>query len=165
MENTENTNFGLAHEDDIDEIFKIFQVKEEWLKEQKIDQWRGYTQRYGKEFFLNHIANKHMYILKEGDKIVACGVLLSGDNLWGELPSDTRVLKNLASIKNGAGSTLMEHMFKKCKSEGIEKIVIDCLATNLNLREYYKSKGFVETGISDKLYGSGHTPCLMSRDL
>ncbi|MDR0850743.1 MAG: GNAT family N-acetyltransferase [Christensenellaceae bacterium] len=143
MKNTENTEFLLARKDDLDEIFKIFQNKEEWLKEKEIDQWRGYTQRYGKDFFLNHITNEHMYILKETDKIIACGVLLSGDSLWGELSPDARVLKNLASIESGGGAALMEHMFEMCKAEGIKKIVIDCLATNRDLIGYYKGRGFV----------------------
>ena len=96
--------FLRAKANNIDEIFTIYQNKEKWLKNNKINQWLNYTQRYSKENFLEYILSNEMFIIKIKHKIVAVAHVICKDN--------SIIIKHFASIESGYGKVLISEIAK-----------------------------------------------------
>jgi len=131
--------FVLAKEKDVDEIFTLYQTKEQSFKDRGIKQWANYTSdsRFPKKYFLEMIQNKKLYVLKQENIITSACVLLGEE------------IKNFVNGRSGSGTLLLHQLSKMCTSQGLKSIKLECRDDNAKLRNYYENQGFEKTGEYD----------------
>ncbi|MBQ9658037.1 MAG: GNAT family N-acetyltransferase [Clostridia bacterium] len=100
---------------------------------------------HGKEYFENHIKNKHIYLAEYDKKIVGyiCFYILEQEKY--ETVKQMKV-ENLIIQKDyrrlGIGKALMNKAFEICKENGVNCITLTSISDNIDARLFYNSLGF-----------------------
>jgi RimJ/RimL family protein N-acetyltransferase len=149
--------FKKAEIKDIPQIMEIITAAQEYLKEQKIDQWQNNYPN--PESLKKDIQNKRSYLIKIDDKIAATAAIIFGndptydyieDGEW--LSSgDYGVIHRVAVAENYKGQGIISEIFsqtyKLAASKDISSIRIDTHPDNNAMQRAIAKEGFNYCGI------------------
>lgn len=135
---------------DTDAFLEIVRRRQQWLADQRIDQWKGYESFFPREYFEKARQEGRFYTARdENDRVCAAIVLLAADPYWQgyEHPS-ALYLHNLASRTDapGAGRALLDFCTQYARERGFAVLRLDCARDNPALNEYYAGQGFAAVG-------------------
>lgn len=139
----------LAQPYDLNSIYSLFEQRVKWMDEKGIRQWNvtHYLQAYTKDYFLEMIQQKKMYIIKNysENEIISAVVLKEQDELWSESVSDSAYyIHNLVTSSNykGIGDECIKLIHDLAILYKKDYIRLDCAVDNQFLNQYYQLKGY-----------------------
>lgn len=68
-------------------------------------------------------------------------------------------------VGQGIGTLLIEHMICQVREKGFQKIILWVLKDNVRAQEFYKKNGFVDSGETRIVEGTGKVDCRYEYDL
>lgn len=98
------------------------------------------------------VSNYEFYFIEnQNSKVVGMFRLSTSDELyWGETNLEARYLHSLVVDPHfagkGIGDWAINYVENRCMSEGINRLRLDCVASNSVLCSYYEAKGFIKVG-------------------
>ena len=144
-------DFIKAKLEDMEQFYALIDSRIKWMDEIGIKQWNhtGYWERYPKEYYLENMNAGRMFVLTEGEKMLAVGVIYEEDERWvnsGDMPA--YYLHHFASDVNekGSGSAYLEFLEQYSRQMGKLRLRLDCAVDNPKLNDYYESRGYYICG-------------------
>lgn len=146
----------LAKLDDLEEIFKIIQQAQNYLKEQGIPQWQnGYP---SKETIIKDIESNHNYVLLDEGKIVGTCMVSFDEDIYYKviegkwLANEPYVVVHRLAIDNTCkGKGLATQFFEFAKLQALKNSVnymrVDTHEKNHSMRKCIEKNGFQQCGI------------------
>lgn len=143
--------FKQAELKDMEQFYEIIDQRIRWMDEVGLKQWNhtGYWERYPKEYYLENMEAGRMFVLTEGGKMLAVGVIYEEDERWvnsGDMPAYYLHHFATAVDAKGAGSAYLEMLEEHSRKMGKVRLRLDCAVDNPKLNEYYEAKGYYICG-------------------
>ncbi|MCM3690877.1 GNAT family N-acetyltransferase [Neobacillus niacini] len=146
-----------AANEESSEIINLLKQTAQWIKENKINQWRFLLEGNQDEEIKQDILNEKTYIVLKGNEVLATFTLLSEQSewdrhLWGDDPSSKSVYLHRLAVsstymKRGMGKSILDWVQNNVG--GTEYLKLDCVAENRKLNNFYKNNGFELVGLTD----------------
>lgn len=158
-QNAPTLTFSQARLEDADAIFALYQRAMLAGRQNGSSNWdEDYPTR---EFLAEDLALKRLFVLRDGETLVAAVSLLETDDLdaeplgWRELRSCVPVRLCVAPEQQGRhiGELLMRHLTDYAKSQGYESMRLLAAVENLAANRLYTRMGFSCLG-AVALYGT-----------
>ena len=153
----ENYHFRQARREEIQAVFDLIMGRVAWMDVVGIRQWNTtkYDQRYPLDYYEMRRQKEELFVLTDQqDQILAVGALLHEDERWPEHAS-AYYLHHLASRVDakGCGSIFLQMAEDYTARMGKTYMRLDSAIGNINLEQYYTSRGYVAAGYcKDGLY-------------
>lgn len=145
-----NITIQLAHLEQFNEIYELYNNRTKWFELNNIKQWPQYAERHRSEL-QTAIENDNYYIFKKGNEIIA-GFEISNEP--GYFNDDGQALylhKVVVKVGYKNIGTLIFMVSKDiAKSNNKQYLRLDCVKNNEKLNEIYEKHGF-------KFVGTGKT--------
>ena len=154
---TESYMFRQARPEEIRAVFDLIMGRVAWMDQVGIRQWNTtkYDQRYPLDYYEMRRQKEELFVLTDQqDQILAVGALLHEDERWPEHAS-AYYLHHLASRVDakGCGSIFLQMAEDYTAQMGKTYMRLDSAIGNINLEQYYTSRGYVAAGYcKDGLY-------------
>ena len=148
--------FRQAHPEQIPEVLELFRTTSEKLRKKGLSQWSYWADpppdkiewvRSGFE------KGEFYYVLSEENEWLGIFRLLETDTLYWDakgLEKGVRYIHSLVVTPEnsglGIGSLVLEKLLKTLEKESVEKLRLDCDASNKRLCQYYTDHGFSKVG-------------------
>jgi tRNA(Met) C34 N-acetyltransferase TmcA len=146
-----------AANEESNKIINLLKQTAQWIKENKINQWRFLLEGNQDEEIKQDILNEKTYIVLKGNELVATFTLLSQQSewdrhLWGDDSSSKSVYLHRLAVstpymKRGMGKSILDWVQNNVS--GSEYLKLDCVAENRKLNTFYKNNGFELVGLTD----------------
>jgi hypothetical protein len=146
-----------AANEESNKIINLLKQTAQWIKENKINQWRFLLEGNQDEEIKQDILNEKTYIVLKGNEMVATFTLLSQQSewdrhLWGDDSSSKSVYLHRLAVstpymKRGMGKSILDWVQNNVS--GSEYLKLDCVAENRKLNTFYKNNGFELVGLTD----------------
>lgn len=150
--NENNITFEIANIEELNEIYKLYNSRINWFKENNINQWSNYIEIYGSKFPIA-IKNKNYYILKNNDEIIA-GFELS--NNPGYFKDNGKSLYLNKVVTKVGHKNIGSYIFMICrdiaKNNNMKYLRLDCIKWNDKLNAIYDKHGFKLVGYGKSDY-------------
>lgn len=148
--------FEKASIDDLPRALELFKEASQYLASKSLSQW-GYWQNPPKEkleWVRQGFENGEFFFVYDKDqRHLAMFRLMTQDTEYWDakgLEPDVRYIHSLVIDRKyagkGLGKTIVQKILEKAAMGEFQKLRLDCDASNLQLRSYYKSLGFEEVG-------------------
>lgn len=153
----ENYEVNLATKEDAKQILKLLKEVAVWLKGAGSKQWETLASGEEDEELIQSIAEKYAYVVKREKRIVATFTLYPKQSdwdewLWGKENEPAVYLHKLAlkpsEMGNGLGENILKWLQNHLKDNGMNKLRLDCIASNEKLNNFYARNGFEKVNIS-----------------
>lgn len=144
-------------EKDIKEMMNIVKQAQEYMRNQKIDQWQnGYP---NEEVFLSDISKEMSYVIEEQGKVIGTfAFAVMEDPTYKKIfegewkgSKEYAVIHRVAvdnQVKGtGLGGQMVEYAVRECKNQNIDTLRIDTHRDNLSMQRMLLKNGFEERGI------------------
>ncbi|MCU9613050.1 GNAT family N-acetyltransferase [Caldibacillus lycopersici] len=148
------TEMVRAKQSDFEEIVAMYELCKADLLSKEIYQWdETYPNR---EYLADCIAEEHLYVLKENERIAGAIVLNKWQaEEWQEISwqfeeSDCLIVHTFCIHpdfqRQGLGSTLLRLVEEHAKARGYTSIRLDAFAGNPSAWKFYERKGYEKRG-------------------
>ena len=148
-----NFVFRKAAEEDIPEIFALYEKRIAWMEEKGLRQWNAtdYLTVYPRSYFQTQAAEGRLYGAedRETGEILGAVVLLSQDDRWADRAGEPAYyVHNLVTdaAAPGVGGWMLGEMEIFARKAGKTALRLDCAVDNAVLNDYYASHGYREAG-------------------
>jgi len=132
---------------DLDVVLAILDGAAEWLVSKGVvGPWRPGS--FSRQAFAIQLDRGEVYVAKLGEETAGTITLQWSDELfWPGAPSDALYVHKMAvhPVYHGRefGIQMLEWAGRMAKIAGKKFVRLDCLATNMKIREYYEKAGFI----------------------
>jgi ribosomal protein S18 acetylase RimI-like enzyme len=143
---------------DLNRYVDLLEELADWLHSRGIEQWPRGRARGGMDYYSASIANGEAYMAFDGDEFIAGFRLLKRDLIvWPDIDADDALyVYNLAVRRawagRGIGRQLLTWAERQAAAAGRRYLRLDCVPTNVFLRQYYEDAGFTARGEIDAVY-------------
>lgn len=145
--------FTLADESALKTVYTLIDKRIKWMDAVGIQQWNvtDYWGVYPKEYYINLVQQKTLYVLKRkiDNKIVGTAAVFDTDERWkGDLDIPAYYVHHLATDINesGAGKAILTFIQELAVKKGKACIRLDCATNNKRLNDYYEQEGYALVG-------------------
>lgn len=139
-----------ARPQDLVAVCELIRRRRGWLSERGIDQWKDYEDFFPTSYFSQRIADGELLVAcNDSQEICAAVTQRKHDPYWtGREPAKALYLHNLVSAPQacGAGAVLLDSCEKNARTQGYDRLRLDCQADNAPLNAYYAARGFSSVG-------------------
>lgn len=116
-----------------------------------IRQWNvtNYLEAFPKEYYLEKIEKKQLFVMKENGIVAACLALSEQDSCWDDTDNTSVLyLHHLATAQwaKGIGREMLSAAEKQAKKQGKTCLRLDCAVDNEFLNSYYEAAAYVLVG-------------------
>lgn len=145
----ETLSFEPAGQDDAELVSQILTDATRYKNQLGDTMWGD--EGWSVDEVLESMSESTMYIIKQGDEVVATASLQWEDERnWGEQPPVAGYMHRLA-VRNdfhgqGLGETITDWISAQVAKEGRQYLRLDCEESNTELCAYYEKLGFVKVG-------------------
>lgn len=155
-----------ATPDDVETLHALRVAAEDWLEARGIQQWgRGGVPA---EAIREQVDRGEWYLTARDGAVVGALRLLWSDPVWPEDDVPAGYLHGLVIDRTqagaGLGARLLDWAGEHARRAGAVALRLDCVETNLALRQYYAAKGFETVGRFEHA-APWHSVVLMERRL
>jgi GNAT superfamily N-acetyltransferase len=140
-----NLDIRQTIQDDVDVVIDILAEVSAWLRTKGITQWPA---RFPSDFITQRVDSGELYVARLGTDVVATITLQWSDSpFWGRR-DDAGFIHRLAVRRShaGIGRMMIEWAEGEVASKGRCYLCLDCLTSNMQLRQYYQDLGFQTVG-------------------
>ncbi len=148
-----NYKFTLADHSALQHIYTLIDKRIEWMDKMGIQQWNvtNYWEVYPKNYYINELKNKNLYVLKRNkdEAIIGAVVIFDVDVRWkDDYDVPAYYIHNFVTDINekGAGKFMLKCIQELAINNNKICLRLDCATSNKNLNDYYKQEGFVLVG-------------------
>lgn len=147
---------SLATLEDAEEILQLLRDVAIWLQEIGERQWETIRNQEDDEGIREDIAKGNTYIVRRNREVIATFSLLPEQShwdiwLWEEKSDEAVYLHKLAVnpkvIGNSLGREILHWIERDLLRSGKDLLRLDCIATNENLKTFYKKNGYTNLGV------------------
>jgi ribosomal protein S18 acetylase RimI-like enzyme len=130
--------------DDLDEIFRLYDIATAWQKERKSVHWP----QFGRKMIISEIMEKGHWKLIDGGEITGIWVSTFSDpQIWEERNLDPAIYLHRIAVNpefrgNRIGHRIVEWAGKHAAENGKKYLRLDTAGRNQKLIEYYTNCGF-----------------------
>jgi len=142
-----------ADETMLDDIYKLYENRIEWMDEVGIKQWNvtDYLKAYPKSYYKKQISENRLYVMMDNidNKIVGAIVLLEQDDIWEDSKNcSAYYLHNLETdVKTkGIGTLILNAVDDLAEKNNKQRLRLDCAEDNEFLNNYYEYAGYFLVG-------------------
>lgn len=116
-----------------------------WLGSRHIDQW---PDSFDPATLLPAIVAGETWIVLRGNRPVGTVTVDLHDPAWLDVPGRALYLHRMASLEHaGFGNVVFGWAEGLARSQGTDRLRLDCVASNARLCQYYADHGFAELGV------------------
>lgn len=141
-----NITFQLAHLEQFNEIYELYNNRTKWFELNNIKQWPQYAERHKNEI-QTAIENDNYYIFKKGNEIIAGFEISNGPGYFND---DGQALYLHKVVVKVGYKNIGKHIFMVSKhiaqSNNKQYLRLDCVKNNEKLNEIYEKHGFKFVG-------------------
>jgi GNAT superfamily N-acetyltransferase len=130
---------------DIETVLDVLDEAASWLTARGVDQW---PDRFEPAWIEADIVAGSTWLVRDGTEAVATITVSNADPLWPDEGGSARYLHRLAVRRShaGLGSALLTWADDRARRDGAHQLRLDCVASNADLRAYYRAAGFIHRG-------------------
>jgi hypothetical protein len=145
-----------AQPDELDQVIDILAECSAWLIAQGIVQW---PDRFSPADLVPDLEDGDLYVVPDGSSLVATVTLQWTDRMFWGARGDAGFVHRLGVRRShaGIGGSIMEWASTEVPSRGRYYLCLDCLCTNVRLRQYYEELGFTVVGAVNGPTEHAHT--------
>lgn len=135
-----------AEEEDLDEIYSLYEERVQWLSDNGVKQWSAYLRNHPKEEFSHLIEIKTLYkVVSDGEILGAFNLSKTDKKYWA---TDeycyflSRMVTKLGT--SGIGCKIIDFCSRKGETNNRPKLRAHCTMNNEKLTDIIKGYGFVK---------------------
>lgn len=146
-----------ANINDADEIIKIIHNRVDWLKQNKINQWKNFANR-DRSYFIEKIEKEIVYVVDLKYNICGTFILQFKDNYWDDDKNAIYIHHFATKLGNdGLGKYIINEIKKIAIQNNKKYIRVDHEKYNEKLGRYYQKQGFIKVNE----YKDGEYNCIL----
>ncbi|MDQ1912169.1 GNAT family N-acetyltransferase [Paenibacillus sp. GD4] len=154
-----NLSIRRAESRDLPAVLELWLEAADWIyRELGIHQWKPSS--FTIESVTEHFRKTELFVAVDGERVMGTySVQWNDPFIWGDRDDEQsgyihRLVVSRSYRGEGVGRLLLEQAAVYIRSQGKDRIRLDCMADNVRLNEYYRHQGFEYLGRVDKPYFS-----------
>ena len=136
---------GRALPSDADRVLELIHRRIAWMDERGIHQWNedAYLEVFPYAYFVRAADEGRLYVVRQGGELAGAFTLFEADARW-EDRQPALYVHNLVSHpgRRGAGRAALRFCEEEARRRGVDRLRLDCIASNRELNAFYDTLGF-----------------------